>query len=29
MRADLVAGHQWHVRTCLAVRHAYWDLVRG
>jgi hypothetical protein len=29
MRADLVAGHQRHVRTCLAVRHAYWDLVRG
>jgi hypothetical protein len=29
MRADLVAGHQRHVRTCLAVRHAYWDLVLG
>jgi hypothetical protein len=28
MRADLVAGHQRHVRTCLAVRHVYWDLVR-
>jgi hypothetical protein len=28
MRADLAAGHQRHVRTCLAVRHAYWDVVR-
>jgi hypothetical protein len=29
MRADLAAGHQRHVRTCLAVRHAYWDVQRG
>jgi len=29
MRADLTAGHQRHVRTCLAVRHAYWDVQRG
>jgi len=29
MRADLAAGHRRHVRTCLAVRHAYWELVRG
>ena len=28
MRANLAAGHQRHVRTCLAVRHAYWDIVQ-
>ncbi|HEY7050053.1 MAG TPA: hypothetical protein VH373_22755 [Jatrophihabitantaceae bacterium] len=27
MRADLTAGHERHVRTCLAVRRAYWDAV--
>ena len=26
MRADLTAGHERHVRTCLAVRHAYWEI---
>jgi hypothetical protein len=29
LRADLASGHERHVRACLAVRHAYWDLVRG
>jgi hypothetical protein len=28
MRADLTAGHERHLRTCLAVRRAYWDAVR-
>jgi len=28
MRADLTAGHERHVRTCLAVRHAYWEIRR-
>jgi len=29
MRADLTAGHERHVRTCLAVRHAYWEIQRS
>jgi hypothetical protein len=29
MRADLVSGHRRHLRTCLAVRQAYWDVLRG
>ena len=29
MRAELAAGYQRHVRTCLAVRHAYWDRIRS
>jgi hypothetical protein len=28
LRTDLAATHQRHVRTCLAVRHAYWDVLR-
>lgn len=28
LRADLASGHEQHVRTCLAVRHAYWELRR-
>jgi hypothetical protein len=29
LRADLTAGHERHVRTCLAVRHAYWEIQRS
>jgi hypothetical protein len=29
LRAHLAAGHRHHVRACLAVRHAYWELLRG
>jgi hypothetical protein len=28
LRADLAADHEEHVRACLAVRHAYWELLR-
>jgi hypothetical protein len=28
LRAHLTAGHEQHVRACLAVRHAYWALLR-
>jgi hypothetical protein len=29
LRADLAADHEQHVRACLAVRHAYWELLRS
>ncbi|MDT4919701.1 MAG: hypothetical protein QOI15_603 [Pseudonocardiales bacterium] len=29
LRADLVNDHEDHVRACLAVRHAHWELSRG
>ena len=29
LRADLAADHEQHVRACLAVRHAYWELLRA
>jgi hypothetical protein len=28
LRAELAKGHERHVRACLAVRHAYWELLR-
>ena len=28
LRADLASDHEHHVRACLAVRHAYWELLR-
>jgi hypothetical protein len=28
LRADLASDHELHVRACLAVRHAYWELLR-
>ena len=28
LRADLASDHEQHVRACLAVRHAYWELLR-
>jgi hypothetical protein len=28
LRAELAADHEQHVRACLAVRHAYWELTR-
>ena len=29
LRADLASDHEQHVRACLAVRHAYWELLRA
>jgi hypothetical protein len=28
LRAELASDHEQHVRACLAVRHAYWELLR-
>lgn len=29
LRADLATSHERHVRTCLAVRHVYWEIQQG
>jgi hypothetical protein len=29
LRTELASGHERHVRSCLAVRHAYWELLRA
>jgi len=29
LRTHLAAGHRRHLRACLAVRHAYWELLRA